>query len=71
MLRVGLINMTFQLQRCDRQTRALILSIAVCYYAKLQTRDDFERFISPLIIPYTTDDDDARKIFTKEIIRYL
>ena len=63
---------TLQLQGCDRQTRALILSIAVCYYVKLQRRKEFEKFISPLIIsssPMTSLNIDD--VFRKEITRYL
>ena len=37
-------------QKCDRHTRALILAIAVCYYAKLQCREDFEQYIAPLLM---------------------
>ncbi|XP_065899482.1 E3 ubiquitin-protein ligase rnf213-alpha-like isoform X2 [Dysidea avara] len=56
------------LQRCNRQTRALILSIAVCYYAKLQCREEFEEFIisqlySALYMPMHDDE-----IFKKEVI---
>ena len=53
-------------QKCDRHTRALILTIAVCYYAKLQCREDFENYIAPLLIKNAPD---APKIFKEEIIR--
>ncbi|XP_065899490.1 E3 ubiquitin-protein ligase rnf213-alpha-like isoform X3 [Dysidea avara] len=61
---------------CNHQTRALILSIAVCYYAKLQRREDFEEYISPLLISsffmntlFMLRIDDARTVFKREIIR--
>ena len=69
---VNAIMMHFlQLQRCNRQTRALILSIAVCYYAKLQCREEFEEFIisqlySALYMPMHDDE-----IFKKEVILYV
>jgi len=66
---------TSQLQGCNRQTRALILSIAVCYYAKLQQREEFEEFISPLLISSflrtTLFLDDPCAVFKKEIIKYI
>ena len=55
-------------QKCDRHTRALILTIAVCYYAKLQHREDFEKYIAPLLIRNAPD---APKIIKEEIIRYF
>ena len=45
-----------------------MLTIAVCYYAKLQYREDFENYIAPLLIRNAPD---APKIFKKEIRRYL
>ena len=55
-------------QKCDRHTRALVLTIAVCYYAKLQYREDFEEYIAPLLMRNTPD---APKIFKKEIKKYF
>ena len=55
-------------QKCDRHTRALILAISVCYYAKLQCRKDFENFIGPLLMGNTPN---APAIFKEEIKRYL
>jgi len=69
---------TSQLQGCNRETRALILSIAVCYYAKLQQREEFEEYISQLLISsvlktalFMLNIDDPRTVFKKEIIKYL
>ena len=53
-------------QKCDRHTRALILTIAVCYYAKLQHREDFEEYIAPRLMINTPN---APKIFREEIQR--
>ena len=55
-------------QKCDRHTRALILTIAVCYYAKLQCREDFEQYVAPLLIRNTPN---APTIFRGEIKRYF
>ena len=55
-------------QTCDRHTRALVLTIAVCYYTKLQYREDFEKYIAPLLMRNAPD---APKIFKEEIRRYF
>ena len=55
-------------QKCERHTRALILTIAVCYYAKLQHRQSFENYIAPLLMKNTRN---APIIFREEIERYL
>ena len=55
-------------QNCKRLTRALILAIAVCYYAKLQCRERFENYIAPLLMRNTPN---APIIFREEIKRYL
>ena len=64
---ISIITFKF-VQKCDRHTRALILAIAVCYYAKLQFREDFEQYVAPLLIRNTPN---APIIFREEIIRYL
>ena len=76
-----IVVVILQLQGCNRLTRALILSIAVCYYAKLQCRDKFEEFISPLLISSPSlmstlfslniNVDDPRTVFKKEIVKYV
>ena len=53
-------------QKCDRHTRALILAIAVCYYAKLQCREDFEQYIAPLLMRNTPN---APILYREEIKR--
>lgn len=55
-------------QKCDHHTRALILTIAVCYYAKLQYREDFEEYIAPLLMRNAPD---APRIFKEEIRWYF
>ena len=45
-----------------------MLTIAVCYYAKLQCRGEFEKYIAPLLMINTPD---APKIFKEEIRRYF
>ena len=55
-------------QKCDRHTRALILTIAVCYYANLQCRENFEKFIAPQLIRNALD---ASRMFKEEITRYF
>lgn len=32
-------------------TRALVLAVSVCYHARLQEREEFERLIVPQFIP--------------------
>ena len=63
-----MLRYKFFVQKCDRHTRALILTIAVCYYAKLQCREDFEQYIAPLLMINAPD---APRTFKEEIIRYI
>ena len=50
----------------------------MCYYAKLQQREEFEEYISQLLISsvlktalFMLNIDDPRTVFKKEIIKYL
>ena len=45
-----------------------MLTIAVCYYAKLQWREEFENYIAPLLMRNAPD---APEIFKEEIRRYF
>ena len=75
---INIYESILQLQECNRQTRALILSIAVCYCAKLQHRDEFEEFISQLVFSSLVINtlsflniNDACTVFRREIRRYV
>ena len=45
-----------------------MLTIAVCYYAKLRCREEFENYIAPLLMRNAPD---APEIFKAEIRRYI
>ena len=53
-------------QGTNRETRSIILTLAVCYHARIQERENFEKYICDKFNPSITEER-----FREEISKYV
>ena len=63
--------MFFHLQETSREARTIILTLAVCYHARIQERKQFEKDICSKFEPPISQSPISREKFVKEISRYV
>ena len=59
------------LQETNREARSIILTLAVCYHARIQERKNFEQYICSKFKPPISEKPISKENFVKEISRYV
>ena len=59
--------MQYNLQETNRETRTMILTLAVCYHARIQERKKFEKEICSKFEPPISEAPISTEKFVKEI----